>query len=95
MGGVVSCGGSSESAVAAEARSSLGSPVKHADSVVMRLTETQLEEFRECFNAFDKDGGGSIDSTELGARTRARRTRAGEPGCILKFACVAHTQRLS
>ena len=26
---------------------------------------TQLDEFRECFDAFDKDGGGSIDSTEL------------------------------
>ena len=32
-----------------------------------QLSETQLDEFRECFNAFDKDGGGSIDSTELGA----------------------------
>ena len=40
------------------------------DSVVLKLTEHQLEEFRECFNAFDKDGGGSIDSTELGAQKR-------------------------
>ena len=36
----------------------------------LQLSETQLDEFRECFNAFDKDGGGSIDSTELGARSR-------------------------
>ena len=36
------------------------------DSVVMKLTETQLEEFRETFNAFDLDGGGSIDNDELG-----------------------------
>ena len=36
------------------------------DSVVMRLTESQLEEFRETFNAFDKDMGGTIDGDELG-----------------------------
>ena len=35
------------------------------DSVVAQLTEVQLEEFREAFNAFDKDGGGSIDKAEL------------------------------
>jgi len=36
------------------------------DSVVLKLSQTQLDEFRECFNAFDKDGGGSIDASELG-----------------------------
>ena len=34
-------------------------------SAVMMLTETQLEEFREAFNSFDADGGGSIDASEL------------------------------
>ena len=34
-------------------------------SVVGTLTEVQLEEFREAFDAFDKDGGGSIDKEEL------------------------------
>ena len=29
------------------------------------ISERQLEEFREAFNTFDKDGGGSIDATEL------------------------------
>ena len=33
----------------------------------VQLTQTQLDEFQECFNAFDKDGGGSIDSSELEA----------------------------
>ena len=32
-----------------------------------QLSPTQLDEFRECFDAFDKDGGGSIDSAELEA----------------------------
>ena len=30
-------------------------------------TQAQLDEFREAFAAFDKDGGGSIDATELRA----------------------------
>jgi len=38
---------------------------KNKDSVVLQLRDNQLDEFRECFNAFDKDGGGSIDATEL------------------------------
>ena len=36
-----------------------------SSSVVGTLTEVQLEEFREAFDAFDKDGGGSIDKDEL------------------------------
>jgi len=42
-----------------------------SESVVLKLSENQLEEFRECFNAFDKDGGGSIDSHELQALMRS------------------------
>ncbi len=30
------------------------------------LSKEQIEEFKEAFNLFDKDGGGSIDTTELG-----------------------------
>ena len=33
--------------------------------VIDKLTEAQLDEFREAFASFDKDGGGSIDATEL------------------------------
>jgi len=36
-----------------------------SSSIVHTLTEIQIEEFREAFNAFDKDGGGSIDKYEL------------------------------
>lgn len=36
-----------------------------SSSIVHTLTEIQIEEFREAFNAFDKDGGGSIDKFEL------------------------------
>ena len=49
------------SAVTAEG--SGGAASKH--SVISTLTEVQLEEFREAFDAFDKDGGGSIDKEEL------------------------------
>ena len=38
---------------------------KTSGSVIDKLTEAQLDEFREAFNSFDKDGGGSIDSKEL------------------------------
>ena len=37
----------------------------NSGSVIDKLTEAQLDEFREAFNSFDKDGGGSIDSKEL------------------------------
>jgi len=38
---------------------------KGTGSVIDKLTEAQLDEFREAFNSFDKDGGGSIDAKEL------------------------------
>jgi calmodulin len=34
-------------------------------SCIDKLTDAQLDEFREAFNMFDKDGGGSIDASEL------------------------------
>ena len=34
-------------------------------SCIDKLTDAQLDEFREAFNMFDKDGGGSIDAGEL------------------------------
>eukprot|EP00322_Chrysochromulina_rotalis_P015410 CAMPEP_0115844460 /NCGR_PEP_ID=MMETSP0287-20121206/8839_1 /TAXON_ID=412157 /ORGANISM="Chrysochromulina rotalis, Strain UIO044" /LENGTH=225 /DNA_ID=CAMNT_0003298185 /DNA_START=48 /DNA_END=725 /DNA_ORIENTATION=+ len=35
------------------------------NSPVDQLTEDQLDEFREAFNTFDEDGGGTIDKDEL------------------------------
>ena len=67
MGGIISRGGTKISAVAEEAGAKVGGASAPEDSVVLKLSENQLEEFRECFNAFDKDGGGSIDSQELEA----------------------------
>lgn len=67
MGGILSRGGTKISAVAEEAGTKLGGASAPDDSVVLKLSENQLEEFRECFNAFDKDGGGSIDAEELEA----------------------------
>ena len=34
--------------------------------VIENLSEEELEEYREIFSFFDKDGGGSITSVELG-----------------------------
>ena len=59
-----------DSVVAMEAAAS---PAKRAgmsstlykQSPVMRLSEAQIDEFREAFNIFDTDGGGSIDTDEL------------------------------
>ena len=34
-------------------------------SIIDRLSQDQLDEFHIAFSAFDKDGGGSIDSAEL------------------------------
>ena len=41
------------------------------DSVVSTMSDVQLEEFKEAFNAFDADGGGSIDREELAALFRS------------------------
>ena len=35
------------------------------------LTNDQVEHFRDAFNLFDTDGGGSIDAEELGACLRS------------------------
>ena len=73
------CGARGHAQVSAIAETAKGNDA--SDSVVLKLNANQLEEFRECFNAFDKDGGGSIDSDELGARTQLhpppRRARLG------------------
>jgi Ca2+-binding EF-hand superfamily protein len=58
-------GKSKLSGVASHKSSSLGRKGMAGASVIDKLTEAQLDEFREAFNSFDKDGGGSIDSKEL------------------------------
>ena len=70
MGGVFSCGNSAQvSDVAAEAAnvavSKKGGEAMNPNSAVMSLTAHQIDEFREAFNSFDADGGGSIDTSEL------------------------------
>ena len=35
-----------------------------------KLTKEQIAEFQECFQMFDKDGDGTIDTGELGAVMR-------------------------
>ena len=41
------------------------------NSVIDNLTDQQIIEFREAFQAFDKDGNGSITTRELGTVMRS------------------------
>ena len=76
------CGASSGSPKVADVeRAKLGGD--KSESTVLSLSETQLMEFRECFDAFDKDQGGSIDSDELGAPMRARVLTCGRTPLLL------------
>ena len=68
MGGI--CSKRSTSKVADEAAKKFAS-ADCVDSVVENMSEVQLDEFRDAFNAFDLDGGGSIDKVELGALFRS------------------------
>ena len=36
-----------------------------------KLTAKEIEEFKECFQMFDKDGDGTINTTELGTVMRS------------------------
>ena len=40
-------------------------PAVKAGGEIQQLTKEQIEEFREAFNVFDKDGDGTINSKEL------------------------------
>jgi len=39
--------------------------------ITAKLTKEQLEEFKECFQMFDKDGDGTINTGELGTVMRS------------------------
>lgn len=65
MGGVLTKRKQARSTVAQEARAAAATVKEATDSAVHALTELQLEEFREAFHAFDDDGGGTLDRTEL------------------------------
>ena len=91
----MSCGAVKVSAVASEA----GVPVAgggkgNPNSAVMMLTETQIEEFREAFNSFDADGGGSIDTGELEAvlKSLGQEATKSELDALIKiadtYACI-------
>ena len=48
----------------------VGHPMVEGDGLP-ELTDEQIQEFREAFNLFDLDGGGSIDESELGTVMRS------------------------
>ena len=56
--------------------------------MVDELSEAQLDEFREAFNRFDKDGGGTIDASELSELMASvgHRPTAEELGDMIKLA---------
>jgi len=59
------CGASSMGSPSARAIQGSAKNLRYAPSAVDKLTDAQLEEFQEAFTMFDKDGGGSIDASEL------------------------------
>ena len=72
-----------KSSKASKVAEEAGSPGKHSGSVIDKLTEAQLDEFREAFNSFDK-------VRACGARRRCgRRT----PGCSSSFTAFAAARR--
>ena len=40
--------------------------IEKMDEVAINLPEEEMEEYREIFSFFDRDGGGTITSVELG-----------------------------
>ena len=89
MGGLLSCGrGVQISAVAEQAAATVGNASRAPKSAVWQLTETQLDEFREAFNSFDADGGGSIDSSELASVLKSLGQEASpeELAALIKIA---------
>lgn len=42
-----------------------------ADEVIQKLTPEEIDEFREAFMMFDKDGNGTISTKELGIAMRS------------------------
>lgn len=45
--------------------------MEHADEVIKQLTPEEIDEFREAFMMFDKDGNGTISTKELGVAMRS------------------------
>ena len=76
------------SAVAEQAAATVGNASRAPKSAVWQLTETQLDEFREAFNSFDADGGGSIDSSELASVLKSLGQEASpeELAALIKIA---------
>lgn len=44
-----------------------------------KLTRQEIEDFKECFQMFDKDGDGTINTKELGAVMRSLGNKRAAP----------------
>ena len=53
-----------------------------------KLTKAEIESFKECFQMFDKDGDGTINTKEMGAVMRS----LGK-GALLQYACSLGGER--
>ena len=50
---------------------SSSSGMSNSDEIVRTLTADEIDEFREAFMMFDKDGSGNISTKELGIAMRS------------------------
>uniref|UniRef100_A0A915ICK3 EF-hand domain-containing protein n=1 Tax=Romanomermis culicivorax TaxID=13658 RepID=A0A915ICK3_ROMCU len=64
-------GGGGSGATLSGSSANLQAMMNNADDILKHLTHEEIDEFREAFMMFDKDGNGRISTKELGVAMRS------------------------